>query len=66
MAGDELPEPFGRNFGRTSTELMQDNAVIPYRGIRTDALFTEQRVVLVDIIEVFIANNREGHTRVRM
>ena len=66
MAGDELPEPFGRNFGRTSTELMQDNAVIPYRGIRTDALFTEQRAMLVDIIEVFIANNREGHARVRM
>ena len=66
VAGDELPEPFGRNFGRTSTELMQDNAVIPYRGIRTDALFTEQRAMLVDIIEVFIANNREGHARVRM
>ena len=38
VPGDELPEPRGLNFSRTSTEMGSDNVVISYRGIRADSL----------------------------
>lgn len=66
VPGNELPDSVGRNFGRTSTELMQDNAVVPYRGIRADELTPDQRMLLVGLIGEFISHNRDGHARVRM
>ena len=63
---EDLPPPPGINFSRTSIEVLGDNAVVPYRGIRTEDLSGEQRDMLVDIIEEFITHNREGHARVRM
>lgn len=66
VVGDELPEPHGINFSRTSTEFGSDNAVIPYQGIRADALSDEQRTILPGIIEEFIVHNRESYARIRM
>lgn len=66
VAGDELPEPHGINFSRTSTEMGSDNAVIPYQGIRADLLSAEQRTILLGIIGEFIAHNRDSYARIRM
>ena len=66
LGGDELPEPHGINFSRTSTEWASDNAVIPYQGIRADALSAEQRTILLGIIDEFITYNRESYARIRM
>jgi len=66
VPGDALPDSVGRNFGRTSTELMQDNAIVPYQGIRADALTVQQRTLLLGVIEEFISHNRDGYARVRM
>ena len=63
---EDLPPPPGINFSRTSIEVLGDNAVVPYRGIRWEDLDGHQREMLVRIIEAFIANNREGHARARM
>lgn len=63
---EDLPPPPGINFSRTAIEVLGDNAVVPYRGIRSDGLSEDQRDMLVGIIEAFIANNRAGHARARM
>ena len=63
---EDLPPPPGINFSRTSIEVLGDNAVVPYRGIRSGDLDGHQRDMLVDIIEAFIANNREGHAKARL
>ena len=66
VQADELPEPWGRNFSRTSIEMMSDNAMIPYQGIRADALSEEQRLILLGVIEEVIAHNRESYAGIRM
>ena len=66
VQADELPEPRGRNFSRRSIEMMSDNAVIPYQGIRADALSEEQRLILLGVIEEVIAHNRESYAGIRM
>ena len=66
MSREELPDSIGANFGRTSTELMHDNSVVPYHGIRAGQLSDEQRERLIEIIDLFISNNRAGHASVRM
>ena len=66
VSAGELPEPWGRNFSRTSIEMMSDNAVIPHQGIRADALSGEQRIILLGVIEEVIANNRASYAEIRM
>ena len=66
LSAGELSKQRGFAFGRMSTELMQDNAVIPYQGILAKDLSAEQRSMLVDLIEEFIENNREEHARIKM
>ncbi len=66
VPGDELPEPHGINFSRTSIEMGSDNAVIPYRGVRADALTAEQRTILLGVIEAFVSHNRDSYARIRM
>lgn len=66
VSADELPEPWGRNFSRTSIEMMSDNAVIPYQGIRADALSEEQRIILLGVIEEVVAHNRAAYAEIRM
>jgi hypothetical protein len=56
----------GPAVGRNSTELMEDNAVVPYQGIVVSDLSVEQQRLVVDLIEEFISLNREPHAAVRM
>ena len=56
----------GRAFGRGSIELMEDNAVIPYRGIRVGDMTAAQRERVIELIEEFVSFDREVHARVRM
>jgi len=55
-----------RPFGRGSIEQTEDNAVIPYRGIRVEDLSAAQRDLVIHLIEEFLSFNREVHARVRM
>ena len=66
VMADELLKPNRTVYQRNSTELMQDNAVIPYQGILVENLSSEQRSMLVGLIEEFVENNREVHARTRM
>ncbi len=66
LRDDELLKPSRTVYQRNSTELMQDNAVIPYQGILIENLSSVQRGMLVELIEGFIHNNREAHARTRM
>lgn len=67
LTHDEIvPAPPTINYTRTSTESLSDNAVIPYQGIRADALSAEQRVILLGVIEAFISTNRASYAEIRM
>lgn len=66
LPGNESSDPSRFNYARTQTELMSDNAVIPYEGINAGELTDSQQQMLLGIIEEFVSNNREGHARVRM
>jgi hypothetical protein len=48
------------------TEAFKDNAVIPYAGIRGDALTASQRRQLLALIGLFVDNMNEGQARVKM
>jgi hypothetical protein len=48
------------------TEAFRDNAVIPYAGIRGDALNAAQKRQLRDLIALYVSNMDEGHARVAM
>jgi hypothetical protein len=63
---DLVADGGGRAFGRGSIELMEDNAVIPYRGIRVEDLSAGQRELVIDLIEEFLSFDREAHASVRM
>ena len=45
---------------------MEDNAMIPYRGIRVEDLSAGQRELVIDLIEEFLSSDREAHANVRM
>ena len=55
-----------RPFGRGSIEQTEDNAVIPYRGIRVEDLSAAQRDLVIHLIEEFLSFNRAVHAGVRM
>ncbi|MGQ4380686.1 DUF3500 domain-containing protein [Streptomyces sp. SAS_267] len=44
----------------------QDNAVIPYAGVKGSALNRRQRRLLLDLTEVYVGYQDEGHARVRL
>ncbi|MFD0315465.1 DUF3500 domain-containing protein [Streptomyces flavalbus] len=44
----------------------QDNAVIPYKGLKGSALNRRQQQLLLDLVEVYVGRMDEGHARVRM
>jgi hypothetical protein len=51
---------------RNQTELFRDNVVIPYAGVRADALDARQKALLVELIAEYVDNMPEGHARVKM
>ena len=58
------PERYDANNGRQQSVAFQDNAVIPYEGIRADAMTPGQRELLLDLIRVYTSHLRDGHADV--
>ncbi len=56
----------GKTRNNNLTEAFKDNAVVPYAGIRGDALNASQKRQLVDLIALYVSNMDEGHARVKM
>ena len=58
------------NFSKTGnnnlTEAFKDNVVIEYAGLRTDDLATPARQRFRDLINLYVSNMDDGHTRVKM
>jgi hypothetical protein len=52
--------------GANEAEMFRDNAVVPYDGLRADALDAPQRQRLLSLIETYVGNLREPHARLRM
>ncbi|MEO6006057.1 MAG: DUF3500 domain-containing protein [Opitutus sp.] len=48
------------------TEAFKDNVVLDYAGIKAAELNPLQKVVLTDLIRLFVANMDDGHARVKM
>ncbi|MFJ3666768.1 DUF3500 domain-containing protein [Streptomyces sp. NPDC090106] len=44
----------------------QDNAVLPYAGVQASDLNRRQQQLLLDLVEVYVGYQDEGHARVRM
>ncbi|MFD7708565.1 DUF3500 domain-containing protein [Streptomyces sp. NPDC059786] len=55
---------------KTGTDLIagagQDNAVLPYAGVKGSDLNHRQQQLLLDLAEVYVGYQDEGHARVRM
>jgi len=58
------------NFSKTGnnnlTEAFKDNVVIEYSGLRTNDLERAARQRLRDLIQLYVGNMDDGHTRVKM
>jgi hypothetical protein len=48
------------------TEAFKDNTVIPYAGIRGDALNAAQKRQLLELVALYVNNMDDGHARVKM
>ena len=47
-------------------EQFQDNAVVPYEGIRLGGLDDAQRELALELVGLYIGNLRDGHAEVRL
>ena len=47
-------------------ELFQDNAVVPYEGLRLGALDDAQRALALELVGLYTGNLRAGHAEVRL
>jgi len=62
MLSRDLPEELGRpTNGRHRAGAGQDNLVLPYEGIRADALSPEQRELLMALVDSYLARWPDGH-----
>lgn len=52
--------------GRMAAGAFKDNAVIPYAGVRADALSDAQRRLLLALVGTYVGWAREGHAAVKM
>jgi len=59
----ELKDPID---GRTAAGAFNDNAVVPYRGVRADALSDAQRRLLLALVGTYVGWARDGHASVKM
>ena len=48
------------------SELFQDNAVVPYEGIRLGELDDAQREIALELVRLYTGNLRPGHAEVRL
>lgn len=47
-------------------EANQDNRIVDYEGVSASVLSTAQQQQLLEVVDLFVGNMREGHARVRM
>ena len=57
------PDKTGNN---NHAELFQDNAVVPYEGLRLGALDDTQRQLALELVRLYTGNLRAGHAEVRL
>jgi len=57
---------FSKTGNNNLTEAFKDNVKIEYAGLRTNDLATSERQRFRDLIELYVSNMDEGHTRVKM
>jgi len=57
---------FSKTGNNNLTEAFKDNVKIDYAGLRTKDLATSARQRFRDLIELYVSNMDEGHTRVKM
>jgi hypothetical protein len=48
------------------TQAFSDNVVLPFEGVPASSLTAAQRRQLLDLVQLFVGNLREGHARVHM
>ena len=60
------PERAHPSEGRQKSTAFQDNAVIPYEGIRAAEFSSGQQDLLMSIVEAYVGYLRPGHNRLRM
>jgi hypothetical protein len=51
---------------KNQAELFKDNVIIPYAGVRADALDARQKALLTDLIGEYVGNMADGHAKVKM
>jgi len=52
--------------GRVAAGAFRDNAVVPYAGVRADALSDAQRKLLLTLVGTYVGWARDGHATVKM
>lgn len=55
-----------RTGNRNQGEQFRDNVVIPYAGVRADALDARQKALLTELIAEYVGNLPDGHAKVKM
>jgi hypothetical protein len=66
MPDDIPPGRFHGGDGLLEGGAWQDNLVLPYEGIRADALSAGQQELLMQLAETYVGRMRDGHREVRM
>jgi hypothetical protein len=66
LSTDPPPERYTQQDGRQQAVSFKDNAVIPYEGIRAEALTPGQRYLLLTLIQTYTSHLRPGHDQVWM
>ena len=57
---------FSKTGNNNLTEAWKDNVVLDYAGVAGKELTAAQRQLLLDVIEQYVGNLRDGHAKVRM
>ena len=55
-----------KEYNYNQTESYQDNAVVPFAGIKVDQLSSNQKKSLKKLIWEYVGNIKEGHAEIRM
>jgi Protein of unknown function (DUF3500) len=64
---DDLPPALNHPvYGRMVAGAFRDNAVVPYEGVRGDALSDAQRRLLLTLVGTYVGWARDGHAAVKM
>jgi hypothetical protein len=61
LTKDQPPERYTPNDGRQRSVAFKDNVVIPFEGLRADAMSKGQQELLLGLAEVYTSHLRSGH-----